>query len=58
MRMGRNVVFSRSECTVQEFVADQRYDLVYFDAFAPSVQPEMWTDKVFRKVLCHVAARW
>ena len=50
MRMGGNVVFSRSECTVQGFVTDQRYDLVYFDAFAPSVQPDMWTDAVFRRV--------
>ncbi len=25
-------------------------DLVYFDAFSPEVQPELWTDKIFRKV--------
>jgi tRNA U34 5-methylaminomethyl-2-thiouridine-forming methyltransferase MnmC len=26
------------------------YDLIYFDAFAPSVQPELWTVAVFRKL--------
>jgi len=26
------------------------YDLIYFDAFGPDKQPEMWTDKVFRKI--------
>jgi tRNA U34 5-methylaminomethyl-2-thiouridine-forming methyltransferase MnmC len=26
------------------------FDLVYFDAFGPDKQPEMWTDDVFRKV--------
>jgi tRNA U34 5-methylaminomethyl-2-thiouridine-forming methyltransferase MnmC len=26
------------------------FDLVYFDAFSPEVQPELWTDKIFRKL--------
>lgn len=26
------------------------YDLVYFDAFAPDVQPEIWTEQVFEKI--------
>ena len=26
------------------------YDVVYFDAFAPDKQPDLWTEKVFRKI--------
>lgn len=26
------------------------YDLVYFDAFAPDVQPELWTTEIFIKI--------
>jgi tRNA U34 5-methylaminomethyl-2-thiouridine-forming methyltransferase MnmC len=26
------------------------YDIVYFDAFSPQAQPEMWTMEVFRKI--------
>jgi tRNA U34 5-methylaminomethyl-2-thiouridine-forming methyltransferase MnmC len=26
------------------------YDLVYFDAFAPEVQPEMWSEAIFKKI--------
>jgi tRNA U34 5-methylaminomethyl-2-thiouridine-forming methyltransferase MnmC len=26
---------------------DSNYDLVYFDAFGPDVQPELWTQKIF-----------
>jgi len=26
------------------------YNLVYFDAFAPDKQPEMWSEEVFRKI--------
>jgi tRNA U34 5-methylaminomethyl-2-thiouridine-forming methyltransferase MnmC len=27
-----------------------QYDLVYYDAFAPEKQPEMWTDEILQKV--------
>ena len=26
------------------------YDLIYFDAFGPSVQPELWTETIFKKM--------
>jgi tRNA U34 5-methylaminomethyl-2-thiouridine-forming methyltransferase MnmC len=29
---------------------DTTYDLVYFDAFGPAVQPEMWTEEIFRMI--------
>lgn len=30
--------------------AKENFDLVYFDAFGPDVQPEMWTQEVFEKI--------
>ncbi|PRY10894.1 tRNA U34 5-methylaminomethyl-2-thiouridine-forming methyltransferase MnmC [Pontibacter ummariensis] len=37
--------------TLEEFVPPQSYyDLVYFDAFAPEKQPELWTEAMFRKL--------
>ncbi|MCC7303521.1 MAG: tRNA (5-methylaminomethyl-2-thiouridine)(34)-methyltransferase MnmD [Bacteroidia bacterium] len=32
-----------------DFNHEPEYSLVYFDAFAPSRQPDMWTPEVFRK---------
>jgi len=29
---------------------NEAFDLVYFDAFNPSFQPELWTEDIFRKV--------
>jgi tRNA U34 5-methylaminomethyl-2-thiouridine-forming methyltransferase MnmC len=26
-------------------------DLIYFDAFAPSAQPELWTEEIFKNLL-------
>jgi len=30
--------------------AKEAFDLVYFDAFGPDIQPEMWTKEVFNKI--------
>jgi tRNA U34 5-methylaminomethyl-2-thiouridine-forming methyltransferase MnmC len=30
--------------------AGQQYHLVYYDAFAPSAQPELWTKEIFEKL--------
>ncbi|HEV7332087.1 MAG TPA: tRNA (5-methylaminomethyl-2-thiouridine)(34)-methyltransferase MnmD [Flavisolibacter sp.] len=32
------------------FSPSRQYDLVYYDAFAPSAQPELWTKAVFEKL--------
>lgn len=34
-----------------QFTPIPPYDLVYFDAFAPSAQPELWTIAVFEKLI-------
>lgn len=32
-----------------EFQSNEKFDLIYFDAFAPRVQPELWTKEIFEK---------
>lgn len=32
------------------FASSQTFDIIYFDAFAPAVQPELWTEEMFRKM--------
>lgn len=43
--------FLRLRDTWQEFVKStpQEFDLIYFDAFAPNSQPELWTEQRFRE---------
>lgn len=33
-----------------DFETDKRYDLIYYDAFAPEIQAELWTAAVFEKL--------
>lgn len=43
--------FRRSLRKVQELEERDAYDLVFFDAFGPRVQPEMWSLEVFQVLL-------
>lgn len=38
-----------------DFKETAKYDLIYFDAFGPRVQPELWTESIFHKM--YVALR-
>ncbi len=33
-----------------EHEAEQAYDVIYFDAFAPAIQPELWTVDLFQRM--------
>jgi tRNA U34 5-methylaminomethyl-2-thiouridine-forming methyltransferase MnmC len=33
-----------------ENIPQGKFDLVYYDAFSPAVQPELWTEEVFRRL--------
>lgn len=38
------------EGDIKDHVAKEVYDLIYFDAFAPSAQPDLWTVTVFENM--------
>lgn len=40
----------KRQTDVHLFVSERKFDLIFFDAFAPKVQPEMWTKQVFDKM--------
>lgn len=40
----------KRQCSLLDFVTDKQFHLVYFDAFAPSAQPELWTEEIFKKL--------
>ena len=35
---------------LEKFVALSQFDLVYFDAFSPDIQPELWAEIIFTKM--------
>ncbi len=46
---------NKIEVELANYSASEKFDLIYFDAFGPRVQPEMWEKEIFEKmydVLC------
>lgn len=37
-------------CSLLDFKSEMQFDLVYFDAFAPDKQPELWSLEVFQQL--------
>jgi len=45
-----NFLLHRSRESLLTFLPPVKYELIYFDAFAPDVQPELWSEAVFQKL--------
>jgi len=41
---------NKIKCDLARYEAVEKFDLIYFDAFGPDKQPEMWTDEIFSKI--------
>lgn len=35
---------------LENFESKSKYNLIYFDAFSPGIQPELWTEAIFNKM--------
>lgn len=42
--------FEKLACSLQDYQTPQQFNLIYYDAFAPISQPELWTVDIFKKV--------
>jgi len=42
--------FKKVQSKLQLFDSELSFDLIYFDAFGPRAQPEMWTEEIFEKL--------
>jgi tRNA U34 5-methylaminomethyl-2-thiouridine-forming methyltransferase MnmC len=43
-------MLTKRQQNFEEIVDAEDYDIVYFDAFGPRVQPELWTEAIFSKM--------
>lgn len=45
-----NFQLTKHYVSLLDFESKEKFNLVYFDAFEPETQPELWTDDVFTKL--------
>jgi tRNA U34 5-methylaminomethyl-2-thiouridine-forming methyltransferase MnmC len=50
-QLHENFIFKKLDGAVQDYIFEHNYyHLIFFDAFAPEKQPEMWTVELFKKL--------
>ena len=50
VKISENFSFSKIFSTVEAIDIKEKFDLIYFDAFAPTTQPELWSEEVLQKM--------
>ena len=45
-----NFYLKKIKTDLKTYFPEHTFDLVYFDAFAPEKQPELWTEEIFKKI--------
>jgi len=43
-------ILQKEKISLLNFSAAERFNLIYYDAFAPNAQPELWTKEIFEKL--------
>ena len=50
VNINEKITFLRSDLTLESIKFSKKYDVIYFDAFAPSRQPEIWEKENLKKI--------
>ncbi len=45
-----NFILKKLNTNLIKFSTERKFNLIYFDAFAPNAQPELWTEEIFKKM--------
>lgn len=49
-QLHENFILNKRKQLFDQIAYLERFDLIYFDAFGPRVQPELWTEAIFLKM--------
>jgi tRNA U34 5-methylaminomethyl-2-thiouridine-forming methyltransferase MnmC len=52
--IGRRFTLIKIVARIQEYDFQGFYDLVYYDAFSPDIQPECWAPEIFFRIFQHM----
>lgn len=49
-KIATNFTLTKRKQKFEEIIDQNKYNLIYFDAFGAQVQPELWTEVIFKKM--------
>ncbi|MCU0395026.1 MAG: tRNA (5-methylaminomethyl-2-thiouridine)(34)-methyltransferase MnmD [Chitinophagaceae bacterium] len=50
IRIGTLFTLVKHHTPIEEFETEKKFHVIFYDAFAPSAQPELWTEDLFAKM--------
>lgn len=50
IRLTEQFVIHKIPKDIQNYSSEKKFDLIYFDAFGPDKQPDLWTQEIFDKM--------
>lgn len=50
LQLTDNFTFKKIQTDLVSWQPDEMYDVIFFDAFSPDIQPELWTEAIFQKL--------
>ncbi|KQS32606.1 tRNA (5-methylaminomethyl-2-thiouridine)(34)-methyltransferase MnmD [Dyadobacter sp. Leaf189] len=56
IRLSAYFTFRKEQIHLQDFKTDEIFDVVFYDAFDPRAQPELWSAEIFTRVAAQTAA--
>ncbi|MDL2228351.1 tRNA (5-methylaminomethyl-2-thiouridine)(34)-methyltransferase MnmD [Bacteroidales bacterium OttesenSCG-928-K03] len=50
IKIDDNFILLKHDKKIQDIELNNKFDLIYYDAFSPSRQPELWSEEIFTKL--------
>ncbi|NKI32991.1 tRNA (5-methylaminomethyl-2-thiouridine)(34)-methyltransferase MnmD [Croceivirga thetidis] len=50
VKISADFCLTKYKMKIEDVLFNSKFDLIYFDAFGPRVQPELWTEEIFSKM--------
>ena len=50
LKLSDHFTLLKKHIRLEQFRSPEAFDLIYFDAFAPQAQPELWTETIFERL--------
>jgi tRNA U34 5-methylaminomethyl-2-thiouridine-forming methyltransferase MnmC len=45
---------TKSKSSLEKYTTNTKFDIIYFDAFSPEKQPELWNESIFKKMYSYL----
>jgi len=49
-KINNNFTLTKNNISAEKYKTNTRFDIIYYDAFSPEKQPELWDESIFKKM--------